>query len=238
MWCVVYLTLSHSPQAVIRWAALPVAFLRRASQVMTLLTHTSRHVLMLLCRIEDCVIPAGFGYDRNGQITQCPEASYASTATNNSCVRCPAGRTTTPDSTSPSTNQASIDNCFVRPGFGMYFRNNLADPWERPAGTTVPANTTDTTFDVLECPAGYYGSGGNSSNPNTLCLKCAAGFTTVNARSESAADCNGKRHASLSLPCRSGTACRLHECRPASSAHWQLIQRSLGSLAEDIQTHW
>jgi hypothetical protein len=96
----------------------------------------------------------------------------------------------------PGAEQNSISDCYVKPGFGIYFSNTSS--WTVPEGTTVPTDKIpeDESIKVMECPAGYYGPGGIAANTlNSLCMKCApgssaaAGSTTAADRSGGSASC-------------------------------------------------
>jgi hypothetical protein len=101
-----------------------------------------------------------------------------------------AGRTTK-FGNDPGAEQNTIDDCYVKPGFGLFFSNTSS--WSIPEGVTVSTNKipVDESIKVMECPVGYYGPGGIASNTlNSLCIKCAPGSAAA-AGSTSAADCAG-----------------------------------------------
>lgn len=122
-----------------------------------------------------------------------------------------AGRTTK-FSDNPGAEQDSIDDCYVKPGFGLFFSSSSS--WAVPGGLTLPTDKIpdDSSIKITECPAGYYGPGGIAAGTlNSLCIKCAAGSFAASG-STTAADC--------SAACEPGYGMVNGACTQCSAGSW------------------
>ncbi|KAF8062093.1 hypothetical protein HT031_004353 [Scenedesmus sp. PABB004] len=116
---------------------------------------------------NDCKNPKGYSYTSEGA-NQCPDNSYAPKGRMGPCQLCPDGRVTAyvPGN---GTFQASVRDCKVPPGYGV-FSNDAAQPW-------APANA-DASMPAVACPAGLYQPGDSDAGQpsrNPTCLPCPRG---------------------------------------------------------------
>jgi hypothetical protein len=130
----------------------------------------------------ECKNPAGFGYNSEGA-NQCSDGFYSPAEAMQPCIQCPPCRTTPPYVPGDGTNQASVDNCLIIPGCGVFQPN-----------ATSPFNATNVTSSDpgAKCPIGFYTDasmepGNTTSNPK--CQPCPAGQSTP---LEGSTSCSGE----------------------------------------------
>lgn len=138
------------------------------------------------------------GYFRTASGTSiCPKGTF-NTGTSVRCTPCDKGFTTLKDGATAKTLCT-----LVQPGWAMDLKSKTPKP----------------------CDKGTWSSGGTAANPNGVCAACPTGFTTQEAESDRAADCEvctagrGGSKCELCVPgtfsyggVRAGTACR--SCEP------------------------
>ncbi|WIA35123.1 hypothetical protein OEZ86_003604 [Tetradesmus obliquus] len=111
----------------------------------------------------------------------CAQGYYSPGGDQEPCMKCPDGFTTDYDPAHPEY-QELLTHCYVMAGHGM-FDGTQVDPWGSAALSSATAL-------AVECPQGRTSAGGNRTAPKVLCAACAAGFTTMNTRSNDTANCN------------------------------------------------
>lgn len=139
--------------------------------------------LMNVNNSDVCINPDGFGYASEGA-GRCAPGFYSWKGSRRPCMGCPYGRTTADD---PS-GQRYLTDCVVKPGMGVVNATaNATDPYT--------FNTFNTSADdlvklnVLDCPVGYYGTGGGVGSQ---CTKCPCGSSTEGTGASSADGCSGE----------------------------------------------
>jgi hypothetical protein len=134
---------------------------------------------------EQCINPDGFGYVNEGAV-RCAVGSWAARGSMTACTVCPRGRTTS----AIADEQKSINNCYVRPGWGLYKKANLADPWVVTVAELASVTPGNTDIVAQQCPAGYYSTGAIAPSINAECTKCTGGRTTPEPGATSSAECS------------------------------------------------
>ncbi|WIA38112.1 hypothetical protein OEZ86_001474 [Tetradesmus obliquus] len=119
---------------------------------------------------KDCKNPAGFSYSSEGA-NQCPDNHYATKGAMTGCVPCPEGRITAYIPGDGSV-QASIHDCKVPPGYGVYSIDAV----------DVFAPTVRTaSLRAGKCPVGYFNLGDapeGQRSRNPACAKCPGNMYT------------------------------------------------------------
>ena len=130
-----------------------------------------------------CINDDGFGYASEGA-SRCAPGFYSAKGSLKPCLTCPFGRTTADD---PNL-QAYITHCVVKPGYGVVNSTaNSTDAFNIDVSGLDP--TTQAALNVMECPVGYYGLGGEVGSK---CLKCPCGSSTQATGVTSEASCDGE----------------------------------------------
>lgn len=170
---------------------------------------------------DDCINPAGFGYSSEGA-SRCPVGFYSEYGSRKPCKKCPEGRTTM----DMPLMQQKPTHCFVLPGFGVALTNKSNANATEVFGVDTSSMTIDqaASLAVLQCPVGWYGSGGDL---DSSCVPCPCGTTTQASGSDNITDCNGAPHHGMDLSAASITiidcACLLAVLHAAGSAHRPLV---------------
>jgi hypothetical protein len=133
---------------------------------------------------DACVNPAGFGYASEGA-SRCAVGFFAGKGSRRPCAGCPQGRTTL----DKPLAQASLRDCFVKPGFGVANASLGGDAFNMDTSGMGPDQLV--ALPVLECPVGSYGPGNASA---AKCAACPAGSSTEGPGASSLTSCSGECH--------------------------------------------
>lgn len=136
-----------------------------------------------------CINDDGFGYATEGA-SRCAPGFWATKGSRRPCLQCRLGRSTT----DIASQQRTISDCRVRPGWGIVNSGSNGDGSTSCADAFNPdvtgLNSTQlAALSVLECPIGYYN--GNFT-VDGKCQACPAGSSTQQPGSTNVTDCNGE----------------------------------------------
>lgn len=126
-----------------------------------------------------CVTKAGFGY--NGRVaTKCQQGYFNAEDSYDQCTKCPFGKTTKASPAADGSDQATIDDCWIAPGYGDV--NGVVKVC--PVGTFNNVVRTSNTEACSACPDGTTTPDEGASLPvDQSCNVCAAGWGSADANS-------------------------------------------------------
>jgi len=127
-----------------------------------------------------CINDDGFGYASEGA-SRCAPGFYSAKGSRKPCQQCPVGRTTADD----PKQQRYITECLVKPGFGVVNSTSNGTDAFNPDTNVTPDQQAN--MPVLECPVGYYSTGGDAA---TKCQQCPAGSSTQESGSTNSTACS------------------------------------------------